>query len=163
MTTIPGLLADLRRRKVYVSVIDDRLRLEAPTGTITPELRAEVARLKVGILETLNTAHGSTNDIQEIQETRINCISSMSSVPRAENLAPSSDYPCNALCHLESRISQARDWQDLHAVVADADMAYVSGAITGEEVDSLCEMARREAQCLPEYSTEPPSGRDVER
>ena len=53
---------------------------------------------------------------------------------------------------LERRIHCAADWQDLHAVVADAEVAWSRGELSGEEVDALAASCAQEAQCLPEVA-----------
>ena len=53
------------------------------------------------------------------------------------------------LAWLRDCIRRARSWADLYSTLADADVAYVNGEISGDDVDSLCEMARQEAPTLP--------------
>ena len=61
MTTVPAILSDLHRRDVQISVVGDRLLLDAPAGIITPALRHRVARHKAEILAVLNGGRGSTH------------------------------------------------------------------------------------------------------
>jgi hypothetical protein len=58
--------------------------------------------------------------------------------------------PTDTLDDLRRRIRCARDCQSLYSVLGDADVAYVRDDITGDDVDDLYEMARQEAQALPE-------------
>jgi hypothetical protein len=51
---------------------------------------------------------------------------------------------------LRSRILSAGDWQELYAILIETDMAYVDGEVTGDDVDSLCDMARQSSRTLPE-------------
>jgi hypothetical protein len=53
---------------------------------------------------------------------------------------------------LHADIRRACDWQELYAVLAEADVRYVHGDIAGDDVDSLCEMARRESLTLPDHA-----------
>ena len=38
---------------------------------------------------------------------------------------------------IKARIAGARDWNDLRAVVTDAEIAYAAGRLSGSEVDQL--------------------------
>jgi hypothetical protein len=51
------------------------------------------------------------------------------------------------------RVERARDCQDLYCILGDADMAFVHGYITGDDVDDLCLLARRASQSLPEETS----------
>ena len=48
--TVGALLATLRVRGVELAPVGDRLRYRAPRGALTPELRAEVAPHRAGLL-----------------------------------------------------------------------------------------------------------------
>lgn len=52
------------------------------------------------------------------------------------------------------RVSEAVDWADLYAVLADAEVAYAAGHLTGEQVEGLAAVCAQEAQTLPECSPE---------
>lgn len=66
-----------------------------------------------------------------------------------------SSQPADALTQLHGRLRCARDWRDLLAVLSDADMAYVRGDVTGDDIDRLCDLARQESQNLPEHVAPP--------
>lgn len=53
---VSDFLAELGRRDIHISADGDRLRCNAPTGALTPELRDQLRDLKVEILEFLRTA-----------------------------------------------------------------------------------------------------------
>lgn len=55
--TTAELLDELRRRDVQLRVDGDRLRVNAPTGTMTPELQEQVRARKAEIIEFLRNAH----------------------------------------------------------------------------------------------------------
>jgi hypothetical protein len=50
------------------------------------------------------------------------------------------------------RIRRANDWQDLHAVLTDAQVAFVTGDVVGEDVERLASEADVRSHSLPEYS-----------
>lgn len=52
--TAVALLAELRSRGASVAVVGDRVRVEAPAGTITPEIRQTLASYKPALLAILN-------------------------------------------------------------------------------------------------------------
>ncbi|MGD0950447.1 MAG: hypothetical protein ABSA52_23895 [Candidatus Binatia bacterium] len=52
--TAAALLAELRRLGAFLTVVGDKLRVEAPVGTITPEIRETLARFKPALLAILN-------------------------------------------------------------------------------------------------------------
>lgn len=52
MTSL-DLLAELRKRNVKISLAGDKLRLEAPAGALTPELKKAIAEHKAGLVELL--------------------------------------------------------------------------------------------------------------
>lgn len=54
--TLPGILAELRRRDVEVWVDGERLRCAAPRGALTPELREEIRQRRSEVLEFLRSA-----------------------------------------------------------------------------------------------------------
>src|SRR5215211_4067477 len=56
MKSVKEFLSDLRGVKVRVWADGDRLRLSAPTGALTPELRAELAARKAEVLQFLHAA-----------------------------------------------------------------------------------------------------------
>ncbi|HEX7422874.1 MAG TPA: hypothetical protein VF311_03155 [Terriglobales bacterium] len=51
--TAVALLADLRNRGASIAAVGDRLRIEAPAGTVTPEMRAALAAHKSELLRLL--------------------------------------------------------------------------------------------------------------
>lgn len=53
--TAAALLAELRNRGAAVAVAGARLRIEAPAGTVTPEIREELAAHKPELLRLLST------------------------------------------------------------------------------------------------------------
>ncbi len=56
-----ALISDARQRGIRLGVSGDRLRVEAPVGTLTPELRAALAQHKTQIIDALSaTTHGDT-------------------------------------------------------------------------------------------------------
>jgi len=57
--TATALLTELRHRGATVTVVGDRLRVEAPVGTITPEIRGALARFKPALLAILNDLEGA--------------------------------------------------------------------------------------------------------
>jgi len=52
--TAAALLAELRNRGASVAVVGNRLRVEAPVGAITPEIRETLVRFKPALLAILN-------------------------------------------------------------------------------------------------------------
>jgi len=56
MTAPTELLADLKRRGVILEAIGDRLRVDAPAGMLTPELRQALVVHKAELLELLAPA-----------------------------------------------------------------------------------------------------------
>ena len=50
---------------------------------------------------------------------------------------------------LQARIAGARDWDDLRAVVTDAEVAYTAGRLTGSEVDQLAKQCNEVAGARP--------------
>jgi pyochelin synthetase len=53
--TAAALLAELRNRGAALAVVGDKLRVEAPVGTITPEIREALARHKATLLAMLSS------------------------------------------------------------------------------------------------------------
>jgi hypothetical protein len=53
--TAAALLTELRNRGAAVAVVGDRLRVEAPVGTVTPEMREALAAHKPELLRLLST------------------------------------------------------------------------------------------------------------
>lgn len=52
------------------------------------------------------------------------------------------------------RINGASNWQDLYAILADADIAYVQGVVDGADIDQLCDLCRVASRRLPEHAPE---------
>src|SRR5579884_3116755 len=52
MTTLE-LLNDLQARDIHLECVGDKLRVNAPSGAVTPELRAEMVAQKAALLELL--------------------------------------------------------------------------------------------------------------
>ena len=52
------------------------------------------------------------------------------------------------------RITEATSWDDLYAILADAQVAYCAGGLTGEEVEGLAALCAQEAHALPEHFPE---------
>lgn len=50
------------------------------------------------------------------------------------------------------RIARARSWDDLYGVLADAQLGYVNGELSGEEVEELAAVCAQEAHGLPEHA-----------
>ena len=53
---LAALLEELRRRDIWLSIDDDRLRCDAPAGALTPQLREHLRLRKADLLEFLRTA-----------------------------------------------------------------------------------------------------------
>jgi len=49
----------------------------------------------------------------------------------------------------EARIVEAGDWDELRAIVTDAEVAYVEGMVTGGQVERLAEKCSKAAWDLP--------------
>lgn len=65
--------------------------------------------------------------------------------------------PPGPLRALQERIGRAASWEDLPAVLADAQVCYVNGELTGEEVEGLATVCAQEAQALPEVAPAEPA------
>lgn len=52
------------------------------------------------------------------------------------------------------RITEARSWDDLYAILADAEVAYAVSELTGEEVENLAVVLAKEARGLPDHAPE---------
>ena len=52
------------------------------------------------------------------------------------------------------RITGARSWGDLYAILSDAEVAYADGELSGEEVEELASVCAREAHTLPDHHTQ---------
>lgn len=62
------LLADLTSRGVILTRNGDKLRVQAPPGVVTVELRAELARYKLALLALLDPASGVTFEPMTLNE-----------------------------------------------------------------------------------------------
>lgn len=62
--------------------------------------------------------------------------------------------PTSTVEALRERLRQAVDWRDLSSALADADIAFVNGEITGDDVEELCALAQQEAASLPEVASD---------
>lgn len=71
-----ALLAEVARLGITLSVNGDKLRIEAPTGTVTPELRAQLAAVKPAILARLRD--GSPTPASPTPQPGLDAILSMS-------------------------------------------------------------------------------------
>lgn len=60
--TAATLLAELRTRGATVAAVGDRLRIEAPAGTVTPEMRAALAKHKAALLTLLEACEHVADD-----------------------------------------------------------------------------------------------------
>jgi hypothetical protein len=58
--TAAALLADLRKRGASIAAVGDRLRIEAPAGTVTPEMREVLTRHKAALLAMLSRGAGDS-------------------------------------------------------------------------------------------------------
>jgi hypothetical protein len=52
------------------------------------------------------------------------------------------------------RIEEARSWDDLYAVLTDAEVAYAANKLTGDEVEGLAAVCAQEARTLPDHTPE---------
>jgi hypothetical protein len=139
MTTIPALLANLRRRNIRVSVEPgDRLRLEGPAEALTPEVRSEITAHREAILETLRATRRNGEPVHVISVTPL--------VPQLEN-PPTQDA-------WRRRLHAARDWSGLFLVINDAQEAFVDGTLGGLEVEDIGREANVLSQSLPEHTPE---------
>ena len=154
MTTVPAVLSDLRRRNVHVTVVGDRLLLDAPVGAVTPRMRAEVSRRKAEILAVLSGGQGTTHvteiteNTQGRTESPITVISVTPSVDGAGHVTEESTLNLDAY---SLRIVEAQSWDDLYAILTDAEVAYAAGELSGEEVEVLAAVCAQEANTLPEF------------
>jgi hypothetical protein len=48
------------------------------------------------------------------------------------------------------RISAASGWQELYDILSDADVSCVEGALTFDDIDTLCALARERSHRVPE-------------
>ncbi len=48
------------------------------------------------------------------------------------------------------RIAHARGWQELYHILSDADVSCVEGALTFDDIDTLCALARERSHRVPE-------------
>ena len=67
----------------------------------------------------------------------------------ASQLGPGSAGPHSVTYH--QRVSRAESWDELYAILTDAEIAYAAGELTAEGVDLICDLCRVAHRQLPEH------------
>ena len=122
------LLSDLEARGIHLSIAGDQLHLDAPIGSLTPELRATLAAHKADLFAHLRQQ--PSDDKKPVD------ISALSVSPTA--------------AELDQHICQATTWSDLTAVLNEAQRRFQTGELIAEEVERLADRADKRSPLLPE-------------
>jgi len=120
------LVKDLQHQGVTLEAHGDRLRCRGSAEVLTPELRSELTAHKAAILAYLQSQDA------------------------AKRLAHSQEVRNG----LHQEIQQARDWQDLNAILARAQGAYERGELIQEQVEELAIQAAETGRGLPEKAVD---------
>jgi hypothetical protein len=62
------------------------------------------------------------------------------------------DETTSLLDAYRQRITEATSWDDLYALLADAEIAYAAGELSGEEVERLAAICNQESHALPDHA-----------
>jgi hypothetical protein len=157
MTTIPAMLSDLRRRNVNVSVVGDRLRLDAPAGAITPDMRAWASRHKAEIFALLSGGQGTTHvtEITEITQRGGGCpITVISVTPFVDDTNHGAKEETEDFVTYRRRLAEATSEADLQFVVDDAQLKFAGNEMTGPEVEALARQAGILSRGLQDHAPE---------
>lgn len=177
--TAGAILADLARRGIRVAAEGDRLRLRAPESILTDEVREAVAAHKPELLAALQSHTQSIDKsdrspIPEPGDRLLSLVSMPGACPKCGGGSwwhAGGHRPVCATCHPERpirepapetpaapplpepwrrRLRRAAIWEDLYAVIEDAEVAYAAGELPGPVVERLARLCNVLARRLPE-------------
>ena len=144
--TVSALVDELARRNIQVSADGERLHLDGPAGSLTPELRERLIEHKAGLLTHLrNPDADERENVDHSQISRILC--EMAELPK---LTKSDEHPVNVAVDLEQAIRQAQDWESLETALESAQLLFQAGELSAETVEQLAILAAQEAHAMPE-------------
>ena len=158
---LAALLSVTRQRQIVLQVTEDgQLSYQAPAGSLTPDLRAQLATHRAALvthLQRVETASepparqppsGPASEPPPASATVPPARPAGDPPPGAPGTPP--HRPADAAEAVRGAVVAARDWEDLDTALGAAQAAYEAGEVSRPAAEDLALLAARVSRHIPE-------------